>query len=92
VLLTPDDEGFVAGKPDAKRYRARQNVVLELGMVLGKVGRRRVAILYKNSVELPSDINGLIYIPFQERVDEVRNNLFKELRGAGYQPHEDGLN
>jgi predicted nucleotide-binding protein len=92
VLLTPDDEGHIAGKPEEKRYRARQNVVLELGMVLGKVGRRRVAILHKSSVELPSDIHGLIYIPFQERIEEARNLLFKELRGAGYDPHADGLN
>ena len=92
VLLTPDDEGHIAGKPEEKKYRARQNVVLELGMVLGKVGRRRVAILHKQSVELPSDIHGLIYIPFQERIEEARNQLFQELRGAGYDPHPDGLN
>jgi predicted nucleotide-binding protein len=92
VLLTPDDEGHEVGKPEEKKYRARQNVILELGMVLAKVGRRRVAILHKSSVELPSDMNGLIYIPFQERIEEVRNQLFKELRGAGYNPHADGLN
>jgi len=92
VLLTPDDEGHIAGKPEERKYRARQNVVLELGMVLGKLGRRRVAILHKQSVELPSDINGLIYIAFQERIDEVRNQLFQELRGANYDPHPDGLN
>lgn len=92
VLLTPDDEGHIAGKPDGKRYRARQNVVLELGMVLGKLGRRRVAILHKKSVELPSDIHGLIYIPFQERIEELKNQLFQELRGVGYDPHTDGLN
>jgi len=33
VLLTPDDEGHVAGSEKEKKYRARQNVVLELGMV-----------------------------------------------------------
>ncbi|SRR6266852_3176312 len=42
VLLTPDDEGHLAGKPEDKKYRARQNVVLELGMVLARLGRRRV--------------------------------------------------
>ena len=48
VLLTPDNEGNVVGEPAAKRYRARQNVVLELGMVLARLGRPRVAILHKN--------------------------------------------
>ena len=60
VLLTPDDEGHLAGKLEEKKYRARQNVVLELGMVLARLGRRRVAILHKQSIELPSDIDGLI--------------------------------
>ena len=63
VLLTPDDEGYPAGQSELRKYRARQNVILELGMVLGRLGRRCVAILHKESVELPSDIAGLIYIP-----------------------------
>jgi hypothetical protein len=40
-------------------------------MVLARPRRQRVAILHKRSVELPSDIAGLIYIPFEERVDEA---------------------
>jgi predicted nucleotide-binding protein len=86
VLLTPDDEGYVAGLEKEKKYRARQNVVLELGMVLARLGRRRVAILHKASVELPSDIAGLIYIPYKERVDEARMKLYQELKAAGYNP------
>ena len=91
VLLTPDDEGHKAGKPEEKRYRARQNVVLELGMVLARLGRSRVAILYKETVEQPSDIAGLIYVPFQERIDEVKTMLFRELQAAGYKPDPGGL-
>lgn len=91
VLLTPDDEGHKAGKTEDRKYRARQNVVLELGMVLARLGRPRVAILHKQSVELPSDIDGLIYISFQERLDEVKTQLFKELEAAGYKPKAAGL-
>ena len=91
VLLTPDDEGYPAQRTEERRYRARQNVVLELGMVLARLGRRRVAILHKQTVELPSDIAGLIYIPFQESVEEVRNRLFQELRAAGFDPRADAL-
>jgi predicted nucleotide-binding protein len=91
VLLTPDDEGHAVGKPEEKQYRARQNVVLELGMVLANLGRRRVAILHKESVELPSDIAGLLYIPFKERVEEASTRLFRELEGAGFQPDAGGL-
>ncbi len=91
VLLTPDDEGHKSGKAEEKKYRARQNVILELGMVLARLGRRRVAILTKESVEHPSDIAGLIYRPFKERVEEVKAKLFKDLEEAGYHPDTKGL-
>lgn len=84
VLLTPDDEGFAVGKPKEKKLRARQNVILELGMFLVRLGRKRVAILHKGDLELPSDINGLIYVKFNKRVDEVKERLGAELQEAGF--------
>jgi predicted nucleotide-binding protein len=84
VLLTPDDEGHPAGEPKEKRLRARQNVILELGMFLVRLGRKRVAILHKGNLELPSDISGLIYIKFNKRVDEVKERLGAELQEAGF--------
>jgi len=86
VLVTPDDEGHKAGEPGLKKYRARQNVVLELGMVLAKLGRKRVAILRKKTVEQPSDIDGLLYIPFEERIEEIKLRIFQELEAAGFKP------
>lgn len=47
VLATPDDQGHRAGRPDETAFRARQNVVLEMGMLLARLGRRKVAILLK---------------------------------------------
>ena len=86
VLATPDDEGHRAGHADERAYRVRQNVVLELGMVLSRLGRRRVAILLResHSMEKPSDIQGLLYIPFKDRIEEARLQLSKELDAAGY--------
>jgi len=63
VLLTPDDIGSAANSPDLLA-RARQNVILELGYFLGRLGRTRVCALHKESIELPSDFDGVIYIPF----------------------------
>jgi predicted nucleotide-binding protein len=87
VLATPDDEGHRAGHPDEKVYRARQNVVLELGMLLSKLGRRKVAILLKQQdrTERPSDIQGLIYIPFRDDVKDGGVLLAKEMAAQGYQ-------
>lgn len=85
VLATPDDEGKSKDEPEYKS-RVRQNVVLELGMFLSKLGRERVAILLKESTnfEKPSDIQGLIYIPFQNKVDEVAISLIRELTRQGF--------
>lgn len=87
VLATPDDEGHRAGHADEKSYRARQNVVLELGMLLSKLGRSRVAILLKQQdrTERPSDIQGLIYIPFKDDVKDANIMLAKEMAAQGYQ-------
>ncbi len=62
VLLTPDDVGAIASTRENLLPRARQNVVLELGYFMGRLGRDRVCALYKGGVDLPSDFQGVIYI------------------------------
>jgi predicted nucleotide-binding protein len=86
VLATPDDEGHRAAHPDEKAFRARQNVVLELGMLLALLGRSKVAILLKDqkNMDKPSDIQGLIYIPFRNDVAETKNLLAKEMAEHGF--------
>lgn len=84
VLATPDDQGHAKGDPGSKLFRARQNVVLELGMLLARLGRRNVAILLKNQsdMERPSDIQGLIYHSFSDNVEEAGAALMRELAHA----------
>ena len=87
VLATPDDMGYA--KKDGEEYkksRVRQNVVLEMGMLLSKLGRKRVAILLKEDkdFEKPSDIAGLIYIPFKDNVEDAKVSLAKEMEENGY--------
>ena len=88
VLATPDDEGHRACHPEEKSFRVRQNVVLELGMMIARLGRERVAILIKKSdkMENPSDIGGLIYIEFEDKIEEgeATIKLLRELVKAGY--------
>lgn len=85
VLATPDDEGHRTDHPEEKAFRARQNVVLELGMMLSVLGRDRVAILMKDQVKMerPSDIQGLIYIPFKDDLREAALALAKEIHAKG---------
>lgn len=86
VLATPDDVGYPRNDESKKQYRVRQNVILELGMLLARIGREKVAILLSQAddMEKPSDIDGLIYIPFKENVEETKLSLAKEMQNNGY--------
>jgi Predicted nucleotide-binding protein containing TIR-like domain len=81
VLLTPDDEGGKIG--NAAQKRARQNVILEWGYFIGRLGRKHVCALMKGNVELPSDILGIVWKPFDEH-GAWKSKLAKELEGAGF--------
>lgn len=60
VLLTHDDEGRVTGSSDFEP-RARQNVLLELGYFIGRLGRENVCALKRGQVEIPSDFAGVVW-------------------------------
>lgn len=83
ILLTPDDEGRKAVEGDVLRPRARQNVILELGYFVGKLGRNRVIALYAGSLELPSDYLGVVFIAL-DAGGGWRLGLAKELRHTGF--------
>lgn len=82
VILTPDDEGYPAGDEAKKKGRARQNVILELGLFLGALGRNRVCALHKGDVEIPSDYQGVIFIPMDD-AGAWTMLLAREIKKAG---------
>jgi predicted nucleotide-binding protein len=97
VILTPDDLGGFAelggkwSRPTRLRKflrtahtRPRQNVILEFGYFVGKLGRGRVACLLKKPVEQPSDMQGIVYLNFKESLNEIKEGILKELRAVGY--------
>ncbi|WP_240746295.1 TIR domain-containing protein [Desulfuromonas acetexigens] len=83
VLLTPDDVGSVATAKENLNPRARQNVILELGYFVARLGRNRVCALHKGSVELPSDFVGVVYVGM-DNAGAWRLLLAKELRESGF--------
>lgn len=83
VLLTPDDVGGSATEKGSLNPRARQNVILELGYFVGKLGRAHVCALHKGPIELPSDIVGVVYVDM-DKAGAWRLLLARELRGAGF--------
>lgn len=64
VLLSKDDRGGpAAASPSEFRFRARQNVIFELGFFRGVLGPNRVCVLYEEGVEVPSDYAGVEFVP-----------------------------
>ena len=81
ILLTPDDVGAAKASETNLKPRARQNVILELGFFVGKLGRDRVCALYADGVELPSDVLGVQYIELRRGWEM---ELGRELRAAAF--------
>jgi predicted nucleotide-binding protein len=85
VLITPDDLGYLKGeKPEDAKPRARQNVIMEMGMLLASLTRKRCAILTKGYVDLPSNMGGVITIPFNDHVREAVPKLVQRLQESGF--------
>lgn len=81
VLLTPDDTGCVKG--GELEPRARQNVLLELGYFIGRLGRDKMCALKRGEVNIPSDFAGVVW----EAMDAGggwKQNLSRELKAAGH--------
>lgn len=80
VLLTPDDVTIPHETDPAsvKSYRARQNVIFEFGYFIAKLGKDRVFLLHKGDIEIPSDVSGILYIPFN-KIQDVFLPMKKEL-------------
>jgi predicted nucleotide-binding protein len=81
IIMTPDDELTYSDRK-AVIYRSRQNVVLELGYFWAKFDRSKFAVLKKGNIEAPSDIQGVVYLPFKDDVEEVFYKLQKEILAA----------
>ena len=78
-LFTADDYGR-AKKDEADNTRARQNVVLETGYFMGKLGRDHVVLLADKGIEMPSDLSGVVYTD----TGSWQFALLKEMDAMGY--------
>lgn len=78
-LFTADDLGHA--KTDSKeKTRARQNVVFETGYFIGKLGRDKVILIADKDIEMPSDLQGVVYTNSQD----WRFSVLRELKAIGY--------
>lgn len=93
VLLTPDDMGHARSAGGTRtKPRARQNVILELGMLIGALGRQNVAAVKKaGELELPSDIHGVLYAEYRSHVGEAVAKISQRLREVGFEISADAI-
>ena len=102
VLLTADD--LAISKHDYKKKsstgepiepfltkRARQNVILELGMLIPVLGRENIIVLRKEGVEVPSDMSGVFYIGFENHIKETVQRMARRLKDIGFEISADNL-
>lgn len=77
ILLTADD------RTEGEKFRARQNVVFEMGYFMGALGRDHVMCLVQENVEIPGDTAGVVYTQI-DKVGIWKYSLVKELKSCGY--------
>jgi predicted nucleotide-binding protein len=93
ILATADDQGrgtvdedgrpLPPGKQGKSQPRPRQNVVLELGLTWGHLGRERIILLIDRSVEIGTDTAGFMTIRFDGDVRAAFEDLRKRLQAMG---------
>ncbi|HUS11867.1 MAG TPA: TIR domain-containing protein [Pyrinomonadaceae bacterium] len=79
VLLSLDD--MAEDRSGLRAARARQNVIMELGFFIAKLGPSRVCLAKKGSVEIPTDISGILYLNLDDGGWKL--SLAKKLKLAG---------
>lgn len=96
VILTPDDFGVSrrqfesAGVGErALQFRARQNVILELGFFYGQLGWENVFVIFHSAevfpnFERPSDLEGVVFVEMDE-TGEWQQVLTNNLLAAGFE-------
>ncbi len=85
VLLSPDDFGYPKNEADTKRkLRPKQDVVFELGFLLGKFGKGNVLVFFREcaNFEIPVNFEGIKVTAFDDR-DSWKLALLRELSNIG---------
>ena len=94
VLLSTDDKGYsIQDGQEKNKFRARQNVILELGIFYGSLGRDKVAVIYEENeeFEMPTDLLGIAYIPYDNR-GAWKYHLVGELQSSGFAVSKNDIN
>ncbi len=94
LVLTPDD---LTNKRERTVNSPRDNVIFELGLFMGTLGRERTFIVYcrDDSIDLPSDLAGVTAATFGPRSDNnlqaalgpVSTKIKQAIKACGFSTH-----
>lgn len=80
-VATPDDEGTIRG---VQLRTPRANILLEFGLMAGRLGRPSIALCQYGCVELPSDLKGLTVIKMDPDPAITSDTSKEEFRQRAY--------
>lgn len=80
IIYAASDVGKEKNSNGELLPRVRQNVLIEQGYFMGKLGRERVIVIKPDDVEVPSDISGVLYLS----ETNWKLELAKEMKAVGY--------
>jgi predicted nucleotide-binding protein len=79
IVMTGDDV------VNEEELRVRQNVMHEIGFFQGRYGRNSVILLHEEGVSIPTNLSGLVYIPFPKGNIEAGFHVLQRELKAIYQ-------
>lgn len=71
IFVVAPDDVVVKNSTHEKTIRTRDNIVLEIGLFTGELGKRSVYIFKHDSCTLPTDLLGYVYVPYNN--DTLKN-------------------
>lgn len=76
IIVMSGDDKFTS-----EETRVRENVMHEIGFFQGLYGLSKVILLYEAEVNIPSNIHGLVYIPYpKDTIDATFGAIHRELK------------
>jgi hypothetical protein len=91
IVASADD---VQLRRDTLQLVARDNIIFEFGLYVGKLGRRRAFLIKEKSIDLPSDLHGVTLPTYKtspedmgKTLDEVCDDLLKHMASV-YKTYE----
>ncbi|MDQ4073431.1 MAG: nucleotide-binding protein [Thermoproteota archaeon] len=79
VLFTPDDNWI---NQSNEHQQARPNMIFALGWFCGKIGLENVSIVCKKGTQVPSGLEGIMKIDYENKIEDQYKKIIAELKSS----------